>query len=380
MMTGILAVVFVGFTFLANRYGVIPHHDETVISQIARNVFGGGFLYYLAQAMVALILLLAANTAFNDFPRLASVLAKDRYLPHQFAFRGDRLAFSNGIIVLGILAAVLLVAFNAEVHDLIPLYAVGVFISFTLSQTGMVMHWRRTKETGWRRGQLLNGFGAVLTAVVAMIIVSTKFLAGAWITLILIPLVWWMLHAINRHYQRVSSELEVTEGEPVRRPRIAGDHAAIIPVAEINKAVLRTNAYAKQHSRNVTAVHITDDLESAERFREQWDEVEPDIPLVVIESPYRSFTAPLLSYIDQIDRADPGQPVTVILPEFVPRHWWQAPLHNQTALRLKAALLFRPNTVVIDVPYHLSEVYDELVRDRGKRGDRGVEGRDVDAE
>jgi amino acid transporter len=379
-LAAVLATVFVGLTFLVNRYGVVPSEDETVISQLARAVFGGGFPYYLVQIMTALILLLAANTAFNGFPRLASVLAKDRYLPHHFSFRGDRLAFTNGIIVLGLLAVVLLFVFNADVHDLIPLYAVGVFLSFTLSQAGMVKHWLAERDPGWKQRLTINGFGGFLTGIVAIVIIVTKFLAGAWITLLLIPLFWWMFHAINRHYTRVSEELEVPAVGPVRRPRIAGDHAAIIPVAEINKAVLRTNAYAKQHSRNVTAIHITDDLEEAERFREQWDAVELDIPLVIIESPYRSFTAPLLSYIDQIDHANPGKPVTVILPEFVPRHWWQTPLHNQTALRLKAALLFRPNTVVIDVPYHLGAPEDESVRDGGEAGNGGVKRGDVDLE
>jgi hypothetical protein len=304
-----------------------------------------------------MILLLAANTSFAGLPSLASVMATDRFLPRQFAFRGDRLAFSNGIMVLGLASIGLLVVFGADTHRLIPLYAVGVFTGFTLSQAGMVIYWRRRSGRAARASLLINAVGAVATGVVTIIIAATKFIDGAWITIGAIAFFAVFFMAINRHYRGVAAQLDVT-AEPLPSQPPTTDtrgraRPVIVPVDELNQAVLRTLEYARTISDNVTAVHITDNFEEGERLRERWDDLVPDTPIVIIESPYRSFLAPMLVYIDAVDRIDPGAYITVVLPEFVPAHFWQGLLHNQSAARLKRALLRRPNTIVIDVPYHL---------------------------
>jgi amino acid transporter len=356
-MAVIIATFFVGLTILAHELGV-RHADEiSVPAQVAKTVFGGDNpVFYLIQAATALILILAANTSYADFPRLGSILAKDRFLPRQFTFRGDRLGFSHGIIVLGAAAAVLLIVFRSDVDRLIPLYAFGVFVSFTLSQTGMVVHWYRLREEGWKRSIVINGTGGVATAVVAVIIGATKFTDGAWISMIAMLVLAVIFARIYQHYTHVHQQLEVTEAPPpppVARTDGAQGRAVLIPIEEVNKAVLYTLDFARSISTNLTAVHITDDVEAAEALRQRWDETVPDIPLVIIESPYRSFLTPMLAYIDAMDRIDPAAYITVVLPEFVPAHFWEGLLHNQSAVQLKKALLRRPNTVLVDVPYHL---------------------------
>lgn len=357
VMAAILATFFIGLTILAHELDV--HHADriSVPAQVAKTVYGDGIIFYLIQAATALILLLAANTSYADFPRLGSILAKDRFLPHQFAFRGDRLSFSHGIVVLGLAASALLVVFEADVDRLIPLYAFGVFVSFTLSQGGMVLHWLRLKEPGWRRSIAINLVGAVATGVVAAIIGATKFIDGAWISMLMIGILAVLFSLIHRHYTHVAAQLEVTAeplpaAPPMRDERGRG-RPVVVPVDELNQAILRTLEYARTISANVTAVHITDNIEEVEWLRERWDEAVPDIPIVIIESPYRSFLAPMLAYIDAVDRIDPGMYITVVLAEFVPAHFWEGLLHNQSSQRLKRALLRRPNTIVIDVPYHL---------------------------
>ena len=350
-MAAVLATLFLGITLLARWLGVVPRPDETVVSQIARSVFGDSWFYYVVQAATMLILVLAANTAFADFPRLAYFLARDNFLPHQFLFRGDRLAFSWGIIALGALAATLVVLYHAETHALIPLYAVGVFISFTCSQSSMVRHWWRLREPGWRRSMAINAVGAATTGVVAVIIASTKFVHGAWMVLVLIPCLVVLMRGIAAHYQSVAEQLRLDH--PSQPLPLIRDQPVVVPVSGMNQAVLRTLAYARSISSNVAAVHVTDDPVAAEKLEQAWQEWGGDVPLIILESPYRSLLGPLLAYIDAIDEQDPDAPVTVVLPEFVPRHWWEYLLHNQSALRIKAALFFRPNTVVVDVPYHL---------------------------
>jgi amino acid transporter len=355
-MAIILATFFVGLTVLARQLGVAPSETKTVVAQVAETVFGQTPLFYIVQAATAMILVLAANTSFNGLPVLASVMAKGRFLPRQFSFRGDRLAFSYGIVALGAAAAGLLVVFGGQTHRLIPLYAVGVFTGFTLCQLGMVIHWRRTREDRWIRPLIINGAGAVATGVVAVIIASTKFISGAWITLLGIAFLTYLLIAIRRHYDRVDERLEMTAREDKTtsvQESTAYDQAVLVPVDELNEAVRRTVEYAQSISENVTALHVSDSLEEAEGLRQRWEELLPDVPLVVIESPYRSFIAPILAYIDALDRSRAGQVVTVALPEFVPDHFWQGILHNQSAIPLKRALLSRANTVVIGVPYHL---------------------------
>jgi amino acid transporter len=351
-MAIILAVLFIGITVLADQLGVRHSDEVSAPAQIARTVFGDNPIFYAIQAFTALILFLAANTAYADFPRLGSILARDRFLPHQFLFRGDRLAFTNGITVLGVTSAALLVIFDSDVNRLIPLYAFGVFLSFTLSQGGMVVHWLRKPEPGSRRSIVINGIGAVTTGVVAVIIGGTKFIEGAWIAMVAILLLAVLLWAIYRHYTGVERKLAVPRGaifrvEPHRQ-------AMLIPVDEINQAVLRTITYARSLSPNITALHITDDMESGQQLRRDWESVVLDVPMVLINSPFRSFVTPVISYIDALDRADPGQYVTVVLPEYRTPWPWQRILHNQSARRLKNALADRPNTVIIEVPYHLA--------------------------
>jgi amino acid transporter len=367
-MAGILGVMFLGIGILAHHYGIVPDDPtvrgaQTVLSKIAHAAFGQGNnpFYIITQSATFLILVLAANTSFADFPRLASILAHDGYMPHQFSFRGDRLGFSNGIIVLGIIAAVLLIAFKANTDALIPLYAVGVFISFTLSQSGMVRHWLVRRKRGGdeannaTRSLYINGAGAVVTGIVAIVIAVTKFIHGAWIVIILIPIIVLILRAIGRHYESVEREIEVSDEElRVLRLQAPAQQTVIVPVGAINRAVVDTLSYALSISNDVTAVHVTDDLDEAHRLQNRWEDWAPDVPLVILESPYRSFNGPLLSYIDFVsERRGADHMITVVLPEFVPEHWYQHILHGQTALQLKAKLLFRPNTAVVDVPKHL---------------------------
>ncbi|MDP9273856.1 MAG: APC family permease [Chloroflexota bacterium] len=358
MMGAFFGTIFLGISFLAGQLGVVPDPTEqqTVVSQIAATLVGDGTpFHYLIQISTALLLVLAANTAFADFPRLASILGKDRYLPRQFQFRGDRLAFSVGIMVLAVLAAVLIVAFSGSVTNLIPLYTVGVFVAFTLSQSGMVRHWWRLRdqERGWRWRAVLNGTGAIATGVVAIIVGAAKFALGAWIILILIPLLIGMMWAISRHYRAVEAALEVdTSRGPaplpvVRAPRV------LVPISRLDQAAISALVYARSISPDVTALHVADGREAVEAMQRRWEEWGADIKLVILESPYRAFMAPLLAYLDASEQMDPSRSMTVVLSEFVPRHIWEYPLHNQTALRLKLRLFFRPNTVVVDVPYHL---------------------------
>lgn len=348
----VLGVLFMGITLLANHLQIYPSDTETVVSQLGRVIFGHNPVYYFWQAATALILLLAANTSFADFPRLSSLLARDNYMPHQFSFRGDRLAFSNGIIVLGAASALILAVYGGDVTRLIPLYAVGVFVSFTFSQSGMVIHWRRHPEPGSRRSMVVNGFGAVATAVVAVIIIATKFTHGAWLSILIGFVLVMMFRAIHRHYRQVEEESRLPDlSEPL--PLATRPQAMIVPVTDLNRAAVNALSYARSISPNVTAVHVTDDQENVGTLRERWEKWAGGIPLVIIESPYRAFTAPLLRYLDEVQRRDPEARITVVLAEYVPKHLWEHLLHNQTTLRLKAALLFRRNTVVIDVPHHI---------------------------
>jgi len=346
-----LGIMFLGIGVLSHHFGLVPNNNETILSQLGHRVFIGGALYYILQASTFLILVLAANTSFADFPRLSSIMARDNFLPHQFTFRGDRLAFTNGIIVLAMLAAVLLVVFNASTDRLIPLYAVGVFVAFTLSQSGMVRHWWRLRGHNWRRSMTINTTGAILSGIVAIIIAATKFLLGAWVVVLLVPCLVGLFYGIYCHYRGVAEQLQVPEiPKPLPEQRIG---TVIVPIAGINRAVIRTLAYARALSEDVTAVHVTDDLSGAEALRGEWERWNNGVPLLILETPYRSFLSPFLTYIDALDARSPGSLVTVVLPEAVSAHWWQNLLHNQTALRLKLALLSRPNTVVTDVPYHL---------------------------
>jgi amino acid transporter len=347
---GILVALFLGISALAHAYGVLPTEGETVNSQLARLIFGATPLYYFIQAVTMLILILAANTSFADFPRLASFLARDRFIPRQFANRGDRLAFSNGIIILAFFSIGLLVMFSGNTHALIPLYALGVFVSFTLSQTSMVRYWFRHRRPRWLVRAALNGAGALATAVVAVIIGLSKFSHGAWIVVVLIPCMIALFVAIRRHYDDVAVQLSV---EGVVRAAPPAGHTVLVLVGDVHRGTLPALEYAQALSPTARGVYVEVDAEQRRRFEERWTRYADGMPLVVLHSPYRSVTGPLLDYLDLLRRQAPGGMVTIVLPEFVPARWWQHLLHNQTALLIKGALLFRKGVVVTSVPYHL---------------------------
>ena len=361
-MAVILGALFAGITLLAMTFGLAPDPTgaQTLISQIAHKTFDGtflGFMYPVFLVATLFILVLAANTSYADFPRLSSLLARDNFLPHQFAFRGDRLAFSIGIICLAFLAGLLEVVFQGDTTHLIDLYAVGVFISFTLSQSGMVLHWwrLRNEQKHWLRSLLINGLGAFTTLMVAAIITWSKFTSGAWIVVILIPALVLMFIGIHRHYTKV--ERERTTNVPAKPAEIK--HLFIVPIAGLDGVSVQSLAYARSISKRVIAVHVAIDEDDEHTVRAAWEQwikqvgPEEKLELVIIESPYRSLNAPLLAYIDTIHELYADVTLTVLLPEFVVSHWWEHILHNQTALRLKASLLFRPGIVVTNMPQHL---------------------------
>ena len=355
IMAGLCVTMFMGITLLAHAYHVVPLEEsapgyETVVSQLARGVFGGrGALYYAVQAATMLILVLAANTAFQDFPRLASILARDRFLPRQFMNQGDRLAFSNGIVVLSMLAGLLIVAFGGDTHALIPLYRVGVGISFSLSQGGMVMKWRRERGPGWRGHALVNFVGAVLTTLVLVVVTLTKFTEGAWIIVFLIPVLVLWFRSIHKHYLGVGAQLTLQGWVPEPRRQ----NTVLVPIGGVHRAVITALQYARTLSPDVRAVYVDVDPRATDEVRKLWGEWGQGIPLVVLESPYRSLMEPLLEYIEQVDEERPDDFVTILLPEFVPARWWHHLLHNQRALLIKGALLFKPHIVVTSVPFHL---------------------------
>ena len=351
-MAVVLGTFFVGLTVLADRLGIVPVPEETVVSQIARRLHGSGLFYYAIQAATALILVLAANTSFADFPRLSSLLARDRFIPRQFATLGERLVFSNGIMVLGAMAALLLVLFGGETHALIPLYAVGVFISFTLSQSGMVRRWWYRREPGWRHRLVINGVGAVTTGIVTLVIAATKFTHGAWIVVIVVPTLVAAFLAMRRHYDEVAEQLSL-EGL-ARPPELR--HTVLVIVGDLHRGVVRAVQYAKTLAAPnvaVRAVFVETDPARTAKLEEKWARWGLGVPLVILNSPYRSLLRPLVEYLDALQAQGDDHMVTVVIPEFLPGKWWQHVLHNQTALLIKGTLLFRKNTVVVDVPYLL---------------------------
>jgi len=397
-MAVLLTTMFIGTSVMAYFYHVHPHENETVISQFARIIFTGpmGWFYYVIQGATALILILAANTSFADFPRLASLLARDRFMPRQFATRGDKLVFSNGIIILAVFSGLLVTAFGGDTSRLIPLYAVGVFLSFTLSQAGMVRHWlkagqalKSARETSpdeegsgsigaknsasvvsdhnhassqtdranelkqaahWKKSIVVNGLGAIATFVVLVVLVITKFIHGAWIVVVLIPFLVALFRAVHRHYLDVAKQLTTQGLERLRPIR----HEVIVPISGIHRGVLKALEYAKAIApEHVTAVYINLDYEATQKLRAKWSEWGEGVELVVIASPYRSLVGPLIRYVDRRMKQHKDQMVTVVLPEFVPAKWWHHLLHNQSSLMLKGALLFKPDVIVTSVPYHL---------------------------
>jgi amino acid transporter len=345
----IMITLFVGTTTLTVLYGIVPAEEETVVSQLARAVFGGGPLYYYVQIVSMLILVLAANTAFADFPRLAFFMARDGYLPRQLRNRGDRLVYSNGVVILAVTAAVLVMIFYGSTHALIPLYAVGVFTSFTLSQTSMVRRWLRTRPPGWWWRSLLNATGAATTALVLVVVAGTKFADGAWIVVVLITGLVMTFLAIKSHFDDVARQLSLDGFDPPR----AKEHTVLVLVGDLHRGVVEAIQYAQALSPSAKAVYVEIDPERTRRLEERWGKYGMGAPLIVLTSPYRSLLGPLLEYIDHLQEQREKHVVTIIIPEFIPARWWQNLLHNQTALLVKGALLFRKNVVVADVPYHL---------------------------
>jgi amino acid transporter len=360
MMAILLAVLFIGITIIADVFHILPTEEggQTVVAQVAAAVFGNGSILFVAfQAATALILFLAVNTSFNAFPRLAAILAVDGFMPRQFSFRGDRLAFSWGIVLLATVAGVLLVMFGGDTHALIPLYSVGVFVCFTLSQAGMVRHWFSERSSGWRWRATVNFGGAILTAVVLLVVVSVKFTAGAWLVVVLVPVLVLMMLFIHRQYARTQGEVALRPGTAY--PAYHRERRIVVPIGGLNRAVVRALDVGRSIGDDLRAVLVSDDPAEAEQVRALWEQTVPDVQLVVVESPYRALTGPFLAYLDVLDQAwppDRESPITfVVIPEYVARHWWERILYNQSTNPLRAALIGRPNTVVTQVPYRREE-------------------------
>jgi amino acid transporter len=361
IMAVLLGVLFVGFMFLADVMGLRPAvagGGPTAIAQLGGAIFGDGTPLFVAlQVATALILFLAVNTSFNAFPRLAAILAGDGYMPRQFSFRGDRLAFSYGIVILAGVAGLLLIVFQGDTHLLIPLYSVGVFVCFTLSQIGMVRHWITDRGSGWWWRAAINAFGGLLTLVVLLVVSSVKFAGGAWLVLVLIPVLVLLFWFIHRQYATSSRELALRPDQvisPLHR-----EERVVVPINGLSRSVVQAVNVGRAISADIRAVLVVDDHAYAEYVREQWARQVPGVALVVVESPYRALTGPFLAYLDVLDQAwtpDKDAPITfVVIPEYVPRHWWERMLYNQSTNQLRRALLGRPNTVITNVPYRGEE-------------------------
>jgi hypothetical protein len=367
VMAVILGFLFLNITFLSGEIGALPSEAETVISQLASTIFAGrGVLYLGVIAATTLILIMAANTAFADFPRLSAIQAGDRYLPRQLSYRGSRLVYSWGIVTLAVIASLIILFFQARVTALIPLYAIGVFLSFTLSQTGMARRWYKIGrlgvlderfekgsvlrcDPGWRWKMVVNAFGAVCTAVVMLIFAVTKFRDGAWVVLVLIPVLVAAFYAIHRHYLELSQDLSLADY--VELPVIKKRHV-ILPISGVHKGTLEALRYARPLKGDITAIYVAFDEESTLKVQDRWEKWAPDIPLVVIESPFRELMHPLVSYIEAAAKQLPeDEVIDVVVPEFIPSRWWQNFLHMQNATWLRWALRYVPRVVVVDVPY-----------------------------
>ncbi len=360
-MAGILAVLFLGVSYLSRIYGIYPsplnHENEpTVVSMIARAVVGRSWYFYLIQYATMAILVLAANTSFAGFPRLGSMIAEERFLPRQLANIGDRLVYSNGIVLLAVLASVLVWMFRGVTHYLIPLYAIGVFLSFTLSQAGMVKHWMDLRGPGWQKSAVINGLGALCTGIVLIVIAATKFLLGAWIVVILIPVLVLMLLRIRSHYREVQRLLSLENCDPPK----PFHHTVCVLVPGVHRGVIPALEYARSISREVRGVYVEIEPKETGRVHEKWARWAPDIPLVVLESPYRALVEPVMRYLDEVEQERPDDIVTVVIPEHVAKRWWAKLLHNHSGLMLKFALLGKRDIVVTNVRYHLDEMPDAM--------------------
>ena len=357
IMATLMAILFAGSIGLTQFLGVVARPEETILSALARRLFDDNFLYFLIQFVTLGILTVAANTSFAGFPRLVAILARDGYLPRQLSSLGDRLAFTNGIILLSGFTAALILVFAGDTHALIPLFAIGAFLAFTLSQAGMVIHWWKEAGKNWILKSFINGMGALATLTTLIVVITSKFLHGAWITVLLIPIIVATFLKISRHYKAVRRELSLRGLPPSLRP--LGALRVVIPISGVHRGMVGAVNFAKTISRDITGVYVELEPGAGSKAQEEWDSLWPDIPFVIVPSPYRSIVAPLLKYLDDTDTEhNDGQLATVVLPEFVPGKWWEAILHNQTAWMLKTALLYHrreygKERVVIDVPFHL---------------------------
>jgi hypothetical protein len=355
IMGGILGSIFIGMTFLAYLYHVVPDLDghETVVSQVTRAVFGGGtWMYYTIQGVTTVILVLAANTSFSGFPRLATILAQDGFLPRQLMNLGDRLVFSNGILILSLLSIFLIMAYHADTHALIPLYAVGVFLSFTLAQAGMVFRHGKVRQPGWRYGRIVNGIGATVTGLVTVLLAVEKFVEGAWIVLVAIPVLILLFQKIYNHYKSVGKQLVLPD---TGYCPTSIEHTVLVLVSSLHRGTIPALEYAKTISDRVEAVHVELNPAATGRLKEAWESWGCGIPLTILKSPFRSISEPLLEYIDEVEDRYEHDLVTIIVPEFVTKKSWHNLLHNQTSILIKALLRYRPGKVVTTVRYHLEE-------------------------
>jgi amino acid transporter len=350
-MAAILGSLFFGISVLAHHIKPFPSHEETVISQIGRTVFGGGPIYVILQLATVAILILAANTAYADFPRLSSIIARDGYLPRYLGNRGDRLVFSNGIIILAVAASALIIAFGGITTALIPLYAVGVFTSFTLSQTGMVVHHRRVREGRWKLGLAISAIGALSTFIVLLIVAITKFTSGAWVPIFVVPAIIALFSAIKRHYTRVAQALEIKPEEVRPQPF---NHTVVVLVGRVHRGVIQALGYARSlRPQHLVALYISHEDDDREAIERQWREFGINVDLEIVHSKYRELTTPVIEYLEELDQRWNNDTITVVVPEFVVGKWYEQLLHNQSALMLKGRLLFRAGTVVTSVPYHV---------------------------
>jgi hypothetical protein len=356
-LSSLILFIFGGTSILARFYHAIPVGDPTVIAQIAYGVFGKTFMFFVVQITTAIILIMACNTAFTGFPMLMYVVGKDGFAPRQFTIRGKRLSFSTGIVALSFVACILVIIFDATTHRLIPLYSVGVFLSFTLAQTGMVIHWRKSREKGWQKRAIINGFGAFITIITTMIIIYEKFADGAWIVLLLIPIIVVGMIRIKRHYNLVADSLRTTQQDLVNaqlEKQLV--HIMVVPIASLNKAALNALQYAKSITPDVIALNISTDKEAMNKLKTRWEELNTDILLVTKYSPYRTVVTPLLKYIGDIaSAAGENEKITVVLPQFITHEWWGEILHNHTSFFIRETLLRHKNVVVTTYPYHLSD-------------------------
>jgi hypothetical protein len=357
-MAILMGILFVGSIGLTQFLGVVAGPQETILSALARRLLGSSPAYFIIQASTLLILAVAANTSFAGFPRVAAILAGDGFLPRQLTGLGDRLVFSNGILVLSVVSGILIVAFKGDTHALVPLFAIGAFLAFTLSQAGMVLHWRRERGRSWAVKAVINGVGALATGSALLVVGVSKFMQGAWITVLFIPLLVFIFIQIRVHYKKVASELTLRGLPPSLKP--APPLRVVIPISGVHRAMVDAVNFARSISTDVTAVYVELEPGAGEKMCATWQGWWPDVPMVVVPSPYRSIVGPLIKYLDDVDEQhNDGQLAAVILPEFIPSHWWQNLLHNQTAWLLKAALLYRHQRgrqrVIIDIPYHLKQ-------------------------